>query len=209
MIADITNRPDSPYGAVMRLFFGGTIFYWLFLFVFIPVITMKLFSEEIKSGSIELLITAPLKEYQIVLGKFTGAFLFYIFLWIPTIIYPLILSSYTSIDYGPVLSGYIGSVLIGLLFISIGMFSSTVTKSQVSSAILCFAILAVLFLSGLAGGLFTDEKTIKFLDYINILNYIETFGKGILDTRALIFLISCSAGIIFLNIKYLETRKWV
>lgn len=209
MITDLTNRPESPYGAVMRLFFGGTIFYWLFLFIFIPVITMKLFSEEIKSGSIELLMTSPVKEFQIVLGKYLGAALFYIFLWTPTIIYPVILNHYTSIDFGPVVSGYAGSILTGLFFISIGMFCSAVTKSQVSSAILSFAVIACVFLSGLLSGFFMDPTTVKFFDYINAMNYMETFGKGIIDSRAIAYLVSCSAGIIFLNIRYLETRKWL
>jgi len=209
VLVSILNEPSAPYGAALRLFFGGTFFFWLFLFVFIPVITMKLFSEELKTGSIELLITAPVSELQIALGKFLAAFIFYCFLWIPTISYPLILRIFSTIEIGPTISGYFGVLLIGAFFISIGMFCSTLARSQISAAIMTFTVLVALFIIGLLKAIITDPNLIKIFDYINFMEMMETFGKGIIDTRHLIFLTTATISLIFVNIKFLETRKWV
>ena len=211
VIVNVYNSPDAPYGAVLRLFFGGqgNPFFWIFMFIFTPVITMRLFSEEIKSGTIEMLMTAPVSETQIILGKFFGAYLFYIFLWIPTLIYPLIMGYYSRFEAGPVISGYTGVLLVGAAFIQIGMICSSFSKSQVSAGIMCFVVLMLFFLLNVLKYVIPDFGFLSVLTYLDFMEWLDQFAKGIIDTRPIIFLSSIIFGGLYLNIKFVETRKWV
>lgn len=209
---NIYNSPEAPYGAVMRLFFGGhgNPFFWIFMFIFTPVITMRLFSEEIKSGTIELLMTAPVSETQIVIGKFFGAYIFYIFLWIPTVFYPLIMGYYSKrLEVGPILSGYCGVFLLGGMFIQIGQLCSSFSKSQVSAAILCFVALMLFFLMNILKYILPETGFLTVLTYLDFMEWLDYFAKGIIDTRPVIFFCSFIICGLFINIKFIETRKWV
>ena len=186
-IINILNNPEITYGAVLKLFFGNNIYFWFFVLIFIPIITMKLFSNEIQSGTVEMLMTSPVKEYELILGKFFAAFFFYVFMWIPTIIYPIIIYYHKKIDLGPIFTGYLGVILIGTLFISIGLFCSSISKTQISSAILTFFIL-VMFL---------------------LISLTKNFANGIIPIQKIIFLFSTIITILFLNIEFLKLRKWV
>jgi ABC-2 type transport system permease protein len=203
-IVNVLNSPDTVYGSIMQSFFNQN----LELF-FIPFITMKLFSEEIKSGNIENLITSPVTETQIVIGKFSSAVLLYIVLWLPTIIYPVILNNFIKIEWLTVFTGYLGVILVGIFFVSIGMFCSALTKSQVSSAILSFIIIIFVLLFPLLKELTISQNLINIIEYTNVFNIIDTFSKGVLDTRYIIFLFSITTGIVYINIKFIELRKWI
>ena len=146
LIVSFLNDPRSQIGAPLELFFGQTIFFWLILLFIAPVLTMRLLSEERRSGTIEVLMTAPVTEGQVVTGKYLAALLFYIFLWLATVTYPLLLSYYSEVDWGPVASGYLGVVGIGALFLSVGIFASALTRSQLVAAVL--EELLVLLLDG-------------------------------------------------------------
>jgi ABC-2 type transport system permease protein len=170
---------------------------------------MKTFSEEMKSGTIEIMMTVPISEMQIVVGKFLGVFIYYSVLWIPTLIYPFFLSLYSSLDVGPVVSGYIGTLLIGAFFISIGIFCSSISKSQINSAILSFFILVGLFLLGYLKMVAFNSKLLEVFEYINFSEIIKTYSEGIITTKSLVFLVTSSILCLFINIKFLETRKWL
>jgi len=133
-LLNMTNRPDVQVeGSVMQYIFGE-IFFWIILFILTPVLTMRLISEERKEGTLELILTFPISDFQMILGKFFGAFLFYFFLWIPTFIYVGVLFLFQPPDLGPILSSFLGVLLIGAMFISIGLFSSPLSKNQIISA---------------------------------------------------------------------------
>ena len=116
LIVSFLNNPQTPAMTPLRLFFGGTIFFWLFLLFVVPVITMRLIAEERRSGTIEVLLTSPVTEAQVVVGKFAAAMAFYAALWLPTALYVLVLRRHSEIDIGPVLAGYLGVFLLGFFF---------------------------------------------------------------------------------------------
>lgn len=199
------NDPRSGGGPPLGFFFRTT---WLMLLLVVPVLTMRLISEELRSGSIEVLMTAPVTEGQVVAGKFLAALTFYSVLWLPTAVYALSINLFESVDWGPVGSGYLGILLIGSLFVSIGVFASSMTRSQLLAAMITVAVLFLLFLLSLFGELTTSDLVKKVLDYLNIWNHIDEFASGIVDTRRLVFYLSGTLFFLFLASRALEDKKW-
>jgi ABC-2 type transport system permease protein len=199
------NDPRSVGGPPLGFFFRST---WLFLLLVIPVLTMRLVSEELRSGSIEVLMTAPVTEGQVVSGKFLAALVFYSFLWLPTATYALSISLYEKVDWGPVGAGYVGLLLIGSLFLAIGIFASSLTRSQLLAAMITFALLLFVFLLSLFGELTTRDTIKKVLEYVNVWNHIDEFATGIVDTRRLVFYLSGTFFFLFLASRGLEDKKW-
>src|SRR5512136_3110401 len=119
LIVAYLNDPRTQAMAPLKLIFGGTIFFWLFLLFLVPVITMRLLSEERRTGTLEVLLTSPVSEGQIVIAKFLAAFLFYVFLRLPTLVYVFIIASHAKIDWMPVLAGGLGIAALGVLFSSV------------------------------------------------------------------------------------------
>lgn len=199
------NNPASPGGPPFGFFFRAT---WLMLLLIVPVLTMRLISEELRSGSIEVLMTAPITEGQVIGGKFLAALTFYGFLWLPTAIYGLNIHLYEKMDWGPVAAGYLGILLIGSLFISIGVFASATTRSQLLAAMITVALVFLLFLLSLFGELTTNDVLKKALEHVNIWNHIDEFANGIVDSRRLIFYLSGTLFFLFLASRALEDKKW-
>jgi ABC-2 type transport system permease protein len=209
LIVSFLNNPQTPAMTPLRLFFGGTIFFWLFLLFVVPVITMRLIAEERRSGTIEVLLTSPLTEYQVVIGKFLAAMAFYLALWLPTVLYVLILQRHSEIDLGPVVSGYIGVFLLGCLFVSVGTLASTLTDNQLIAAIIAFAAMVLLFSIGLVEQLLLSGSFLKdALAHMNLWTQMDDFAKGIVDTRHVVYQLSAGALFLFLAAKSLEVKKW-
>jgi ABC-2 type transport system permease protein len=201
----LLNDPRSPSGPPLTYFFRTT---WLVLLLVVPVLTMRLISEELRSGSIEVLMTAPVTEGQVITGKFLAALTFYAFLWIPTGIYALSINLYEKVDWGPVSAGYLGILLIGALFVSIGLFASSLTRSQLLAAMITVALLLPLFLISIFQDLVTSDLLKKLLEYVNVGNHIDEFADGIVDSRRLIFYLSGTLFFLFLASRALEDKKW-
>jgi ABC-2 type transport system permease protein len=199
------NDPRSVGGPPLGFFFQAS---WLMLLLVIPVLTMRLISEEVRSGSIEVLMTAPVTEGQVVAGKFLAAFAFYAALWLPTVVYGLSIHLYEKVDWGPVAAGYLGVLLIGGFFLSIGVFASSMTRSQLLAAMITVALLLLLFLVSLFEALFNNETIKQALGFVNVWNHIEEFATGIVDSRRLIFYLSGTFFFLFLASRALEDKKW-
>lgn len=199
------NDPRSVGGPPMGFFFQAT---WLMLLLVVPVLTMRLISEEMRSGSIEVLMTAPVTEGQVVTGKFLAAFAFYAALWLPTVVYALSIHVYEEVDWGPVAAGYLGVLLIGAFFLSIGVFASATTRSQLLAAMMTVAVLLLLFLVSLFEALFNNETVKQALGYMNVWSHLEEFSGGIVDTRRLVFYLSGIFFFLFLASRALEDKKW-
>jgi ABC-2 type transport system permease protein len=209
LIVSFLNNPQTPAMTPLRLFFGGTIFFWLFLLFVVPVITMRLIAEERRSGTIEVLLTSPVTEAQVILGKFAAAMAFYIALWLPTVIYVVVLNRHSEIDLGPVLSGYLGVLLLGFLFLSVGTLASTFTDNQLIAAIIAFAAMIALFSLGLVDQLLISSSPIKTaLAQMNLWTQMDDFAKGIVDTRHVVYQLSAGALFLFIATKSLEVKKW-
>jgi ABC-2 type transport system permease protein len=208
MIIAFLNDPRTQAMQPLKLMFGGTIYFWLFLIFVVSVITMRLLSEERRSGTLEVLLTAPVTEGQVVITKFIAAFIFYLFLWLPTLVYVVILASYSRIDLHIVATGYLGIALLGVLFTAVGLFTSALTRNQIVAAIFGFAILIVLFSIGLLEQLATAPALKGALGYMNLWDHMDDFSKGLVDTRHLVYPISLAGLFLFLAIKALEAKKW-
>jgi ABC-2 type transport system permease protein len=208
LIVSFLSDPRAVSGAPLELFFGQTIFFWLVLLFVTPVLTMRLVSEERRSGAIEVLMTAPVTESQVILGKYLAALVFYVFLWSPTAIYALIIARYADVDWGPVASGYVGIFGIGALFLAVGIFASTLSRSQLIAALLTFVILIPMFTFGLLESLTNSPALKQVFGYLDIWRHMEEFSKGIVDSRRLIYYFSVSGFLLFLAARSLELKKW-
>jgi ABC-2 type transport system permease protein len=208
LILSYLNSPTAPHGAVLKAFFGGTIFYWLYILFIIPALTMRSISEEKRLGTLETLMTSPITETQVILSKFFASLIIYLFLWLFTIIYVIILISYTSIDLMPVLTGYIGIILHGSAFLSAGILASSFSRNQIISAIWAFVILIILFTFGFLYQLVPSPKFKNIIEYATLWEQMEWFGKGIIDTRGIIYSLSLIVLFLFLSVQVLKFKKW-
>ena len=205
-IVAFLNNPGAPKGQALTLLFTNTYFWYFNLFV-VPIIAMRLFAEERKSGTIEILLTSPVTETMAVLGKWVGALVFFLTLWLPTLLYVFILRAQTPIDFGPVAAGYLAITLLGAYFLSVGTFASTLTKSQIVAAILTFAMLIPIFSAGLAESMVSDPKKREVLNYFNLWDHMDEFARGAVDTRRLVYYLSATAFFLFLAVVSLSAKK--
>jgi len=173
-----------------------------------PMITMRLLAEEKRSGTLELLMTAPVSETQVVLAKYISALLFFISLIIPTIAYVFLLMSWGAPDLGAIISGYVGLICMTGIFLGVGLFVSALTSNQIVAVILTFIILIIGWVIGFTGDIFTNQTLKDLFKYIGFLDHIESFGKGLLDTRDIFYCLSAIVFFLFLTIRILESRRW-
>lgn len=203
---------DGPEGVtVMNLLFGSP-FFWMTMLVLVPVLTMRLFAEEKKSGTIETLMTAPVSDTAVVLAKFAGALSFYIFMWLPTAFYIFILWFFSADmlppDPGPMLGGYLGALLVGMFYLSIGVCSSALTSNQIVSAIITFAVMIILFLAGLLDYVAHGEWVRQVSAYLSSYSHMLEFSRGTIDSRPVVYYLSGTALLLFTTVKIVEARNW-
>lgn len=202
------SDPASLAGATPFDYFFGNFVYWFLLLFLAPVITMRLIAEERRSGTVEALMTAPISEGQVVTAKFLAALGFYSFLWAPTALYPLLTSRSTEIDWGPIAAGYIGTLGIGAMALAIGLFGSSFTKNQIVAAMASFGLLLLFFILPWLQDLVIDPGLADALAYTSLPDHMGEFGKGIVDTRRLVYYASTAGLFLFLTTRALEAKKW-
>jgi ABC-2 type transport system permease protein len=178
-----------------------------FLLFLGPALTVRLFSEEEKLGTMELLLTAPLKDIEIVLGKFIAALGIFSLMLFLTFLYPLLLLGFGYPDLGPLFSGYLGIFLLGTVFLSIGLFTSSLTSNQIVAYVMSSALILFLWFIGLAEGL-TGGQTIGIFQLIALSTYFPAFGRGIIDSNGVIYYLSLIIVFLFLTHRSLESRRW-
>lgn len=191
---------------LLSAFFGETTLFYLPILIFVPVFTMRLLAEEQSRGTIEPLMTAPVSEVSVVLGKYLAAVVVWIALWIPTLLYVWLASRYGDVDLGMVATSYLGVLGIGAYYMAIGTLMSAIAKNQIVAAILTFLALCGLFLAGLGIYLFGDEYRDAFA-YISIWGHMEAFSKGIVDSRYLVFDGTVAALAVTLAVAVLARRR--
>lgn len=207
-ILDYLNNPQAPASMTpLDFFFGGTLFFWLAMLFVGPVLTMRLLSEERRSGTLEMLLTAPITEGQVVIGKYLGAFLFYCFLWLPSLVYVALLAGKLPLDWGPIGASYLGTLGIGAMFLAIGVFTSAVTRNQVVAAVFSFALTFLSFLPAFLEFLVNDPKMRDALGYLNLYQHMDDFSKGIVDSRRLVYYLSVTVFFLFLASRAVEAGK--
>jgi ABC-2 type transport system permease protein len=192
--------------ASLRSFFS--LLPWLFL-IFVPAVAMRLWAEEKKLGTIELLMTFPVRDSEVVLGKFLAAIGFLgvaLFLSFPL---ALTAAYVGDPDWGAIVGGYLGALLLGAAYLAIGLFISSLTENQIVafliSAVGCFG----LYVIGEDFVLFrVPEFMVGFLSYLSLGTHFESIGRGVLDTRDLLYYTSLIGFFLFLNVRSVESRKW-
>lgn len=178
------------------------------LLFLMPMLTMGLFSEEKKRGTIELLLTAPLTDLQVVLGKFFAGMAFFTILLLSTWIPNGLLYMFSNPASKPLLIAYLGLFLYGLAIIAIGLFISTLTENQIIASVLSFGTAMVLFLVG-AGAEYADSPTAKsVLTYLDIRSHLDDFMRGVLSTSHVIFYLSLMIVGLFLTYRSVDSLRW-
>lgn len=205
-----SQQPPGDGSNLLTAFFGGTTLFYLPLLIFAPVLTMRLMAEEKSSGTVEMLMTAPVHDVAVVLGKYLAALVFWVSLWLPTLVYVWIVSGYAedAIDWGALGSTYLGLFCIGVFYMAVGLLMSTVSRSQIVAAMLTFMVLGGLFVVGLAGYATTDDAARGIFEYLGMWTQMSAFAKGIVDTRYLVFDFSVAALCVFMTVRVLQGQRW-
>jgi len=171
-----------------------------FLLFLGPALTVRLFAEEEKLGTLELLLTAPVRDTEVVLGKFLAALGVFSVMLLLTLYYPLLLILFGHPDLGPMVSGYMGIFLLGTVFLSIGLFASSLTSNQIVAFVISSAL--VLFFW------FIGEGADRIFQLISLSTYFSDFGRGVIDSNGVIYYLSMVMVFLFLTIRSIETRRW-
>lgn len=181
----------------------------LILVVVLPMLTMRLLSEELRSGTIETLLTAPITEVEIVLGKFLGALLFYLILLATLLLYPILLWKFsTDLDFKLLTCHYIGLILLGSLYIAAGLFFSALSKHQVVAVLLSFALLSLLTFASFKLSEQLQGWLKVLLQQVTIITHYQDFVRGMIDLNHVVFFLSTTGFFLFLTVKRLEMRRW-
>lgn len=178
----------------------------IILFV-MPMITMRTYSEEKRSGTVELLLTSPVTDLEIILGKFIGALALYAAMLLVTMLYILILFKIGNPEWRPIVAGYLGLLLMGGCFLSTGLFISSLTKNQIVAGFLTFATFLMLWIINWLGES-SSQTTREVLNYLSITEHFDDFARGIIDTKHVIYYLSFITFGLFLTAKSVDSERW-
>jgi ABC-2 type transport system permease protein len=190
--------------ASMRNLFGIIPFIFMF---FVPAVTMRLISEEKRSGTIEVLVTFPVRDHEIIVGKFLAGLILIAVAVILTLVYAITLSGIGDFDFGSVVSGYIGLIFLGAAYLSIGIFTSCLTQNQIVAFITSFVIIFALFMMDKVL-MFMPTLLASFLEYLSVSYHFSNISRGVIDSRDVIYYLSLIFFFLFLAVRALENRKW-
>lgn len=172
-----------------------------------PALTMRLLADERRTGTIELLMTSPITDRELVIGKYLSAVIYLAFLLALTLVYPVILAFLGQPDWATIWTGYLGTFLLGASFMAIGVFASSVTANMIIAAMITFALSLVCWLLPSAGQMFGGTAN-DVMSYLSVINHQENLGRGVIDTTDLIFYASFILAFLFLTIRSVETYHW-
>jgi len=174
----------------------------------LPMVTMRTYSEEKRSGTIELLLTSPVTDWQIIIGKFLGAMALYGAMLLITMLHLIIIVGYGARpEWKPILTAYLGLILLGGCFISLGLFISSMTKNQIVAGMVTFAVFLLLWVITWIGS-FSGPTIDQLTQYLSIIDHLDDFGKGVLDTTHIIYYLSFITFGLFLTSKSVESERW-
>jgi len=210
----LQNLGNDPTTMPVTEMFYGTYYFWLIILLCTPLITMRLFALEKATGTFETLMTTSVGDMQVVLAKFFAALFFYLVAWLPLLGCLFIVRHFTqqeaALDGRTVGGMFLGIFFIGSLFLSLGCFASSITRSQMAAAMISFVLGVGLFSLGfLALALpANSEWQTQALSYFNLFDQMHDFARGVVDTRAVIFYITATFMFLFLTLRVVESRRW-
>jgi ABC-2 type transport system permease protein len=193
----------------IQAFFGNTILLYLVLFLLVPPMTMRLFAEERRSGTIETLMTAPVSSWSVVLAKYASVLTTYVAMWAPTVFYLVILQRTGEIDWGVAASAYLGVFLVGAGYLALGLLMSAITTSQFLALVLTALVVLGLFILGV-GEFVTREGTLMhdICSHVSVWAHMNDFASGIVDSRRLVFYGSLVALPLFVTVRAVDAWRW-
>jgi len=198
------GRDLNVTDSVMRPLFSNVS---VILLLLMPLVTMRSFAEERRSGTIELLLTYPVRDGAVLLGKYLAALVLYACMLVLTLVYPGIVVYFARLEWGPLLTAYVGLLLMGATFIAVGICISSFFENQIMAGTVTFVVLLMFWVIGWsaesAGGVW---KTV--LSELSIIEHFDTFAKGILDTKDVIYYLAFTSLALFIGLKSLEARRW-
>lgn len=211
----VTKLNGAPTDAPITEVFYMTVYFWILLLLTTPVITMRTFALEKFSGTFETLMTTPVSDLEVVLAKFLGSMIFYVITWLPLIAYMLLLKRYVrnpsmALDAATLLSTFLGVVLIGAVYIALGCFASSITKSQLIAAAVSYGFGLSLFLVSLRSlvPIAAPGWDAEFFSHVAMTEHMQDFARGTLEVSSIVYYVSLTLVFLFLTWKVVESRRW-
>ncbi len=189
---------------VMRPLLGNIS---IVLLLTLPLVTMRLLAEERKQGTFELLLTYPVRDAEAVMGKYFAALTVFAVMLGATLVGPILMAVYAKPEPGPILSGYLGLFLVGCAFVAIGVFFSSLTSSQVVAGVATFGVGLLMFVIGWASA-FAGPVFAKVLAQFSLLEHLDSFSKGVVNTQDITYYLFLTAFFLFLTLRSLESTHW-
>ncbi len=216
----IAYAVTAVFLVIVGYFFGVILYYsreatmrYLFynvttiLLLIGPALTMRLVAEERKSGTIELLLTSPVRDGEVIAGKYIAALALWALMLALTLVYPALLKAFGNPDPGPIATGYLGLLLAGGAILALGVVASTVTSNQIIAALLAFGFSLILWLTDALQDLVSGALG-SFFSYLSLSTHFADFPKGVIDTKDVVFFLTLVVGALFLATRLLEARRW-
>lgn len=179
----------------------------ILLLLLATVLTMRLLAEEKKMGTLELLLTAPVRDSEVIVGKFLGSLGILTVMLALTFYYPILLMGFGDPDMGPIVTGYLGLFLLGGASLAVGLFASSLTSNQLVAAVVAGGIIFALYFVGFAANVLPEAMG-EVIGYFSLSNYFPDFMRGIIDTRGIIYYLSITVLFLFLAIRSIESSRW-
>jgi len=198
------GRDLNVTDSVMRPLFSNIS---VILLLLMPLVTMRLFAEERRAGTIELLLTYPVRDGAVLAGKYLAALGLYAIMIGLTLLYPAIVVYFARLEWGPVFTGYLGLLLMGATFIAVGVFASSLTENQIVAAITTFGALLIFWILGWSAD-YAGGTAGRVLQFLSILEHNDSFSKGVIDTKDVLYYLNFTVLALFLTLRSLEARRW-
>ena len=212
--AGVSLLNKSTGSTTMVEAFFNTVYFWFPFILVFPLITMRVFSEEAKMGTLETLMTAPVRDGQVVFSKYFGALFFYFVLWLPSLLYFVAFQEITEMSAAGAAGSYLGAysmlVLIGMLYTAIGCLASALTDNQIVAAVISFAAILGLFFLGLLSLFLPGAGPLvrEITYYFSPVQHMMDFSRGIFDSRPVVFYLSATVLLLFATFHVFQYRRW-
>ncbi len=204
MMNPAMGRDLNVTDSVLRPLFSNIS---VILLLLMPLVTMRLFAEERRSGTIELLLTYPVRDGAVLVGKYLAALALYAVMLALTLTYPAVVLYFARVEWGVLLTGYLGLLLMGATFLAVGVFASSLTENQIVASITTFGVLLIFWVIGWSAD-YAGSPWGRVLTHLSLLEHFDSFAKGVLDTKDIIYYVDFTVVALFLTLRSLEARRW-
>ena len=177
------------------------------LLLLMPLVTMRQFAEERRSGTIELLLTYPVRDGAVLIGKYLAGLTLYAMMLAATLVYPALVAYFARVEWGPLVTGYLGLLLMGATFLAVGIFASSLTENQIVASITTFGVLLIFWVIGWSSD-YLGGPWGRVLTHLSLIDHFDSFAKGVLDTKDVIYYVDFTVVALFLTLRSLEARRW-